>query len=97
MRITIYTLLTTLIILLAKLRKHSGVKWDFRMERDQPLVKAKNLDILNYKEGEQPHNQNRLECCDCGLTHGLYIDGKGFLRAVPWRPGNYSYKLRCGR
>lgn len=104
----LYTLLTSLIIALAKLRKRVARNWDFRLERDEPLIKVKNLDIQNYRvldgagrvigmSPELPYVQNRLECCDCGLTHGLYIDEKGFLRTVPWRPGVYHYKMRLGR
>lgn len=85
-----YTLLTALIILLGRLRKRVARNWDFRLERDQPLARDKNL----RSETDKPYVYNRLECCDCGLTHGLYIDAKGFLRTIPWRPGSYRYRLR---
>lgn len=86
-----YEGVTALIRRANEFRKLVGRDWVFRGERDQPLVKAKNLDIVNYKPGEYPHVQNRLECCDCGLTHGLYIDEKGFLRTIPWRPRDFRY------
>ena len=88
-----YEGLTEVIKRMNEFRKKFGSNWVFRGERDQPLVKAKNLDIRNYKPGEYPHVQNRLKCCDCGLTHGLYIDEKGFLRTIPWRPRDYKYSV----
>jgi len=97
MRLSLYTIITALIILLAKFRKLMGSQWDFRLQRDSPFVRAKNLDIRNYNKDGKPYIQNRLECCDCGLTHGLYIDDRGFLRTIPWRPGKYNYKFRSGR
>lgn len=86
-----YQGLTELIQRINEFRKKYGKDWDFRLERDQRLVRAKNLDIRNYSRDEKPYVQNRLECCDCGLTHGLYIDEKGFLRTIPWRPEDYKY------
>ena len=93
----VYTALTSIIIVLMRVRKRVGRNWEFRTERDSRLVRAKNLDVRNYESAvAQPYIYNQLECCDCGLTHGLYVDEEGFLRTVPWRP-RYRYKLRMGR
>ena len=90
----IYTVLTALIILLAKLRRRVRW-WRFREDRDLPLVKIKSLARRQVGSGFTYYTQ--LECCDCGLTHGLYVDEEGFVRTVPRRPRGYGYKLRGGR
>jgi len=35
-----------------------------------------------------------MECCDCGLTHWLRLDGAWLLHIVPVRPKKYHYRLR---
>lgn len=83
----LYKLLTTIIILLAKLRKRCVHDWVLRKERDEH-----NL-IPNYS-----FSKGRgliIECCDCGLGHQFYEDEKG-IHCIPERPRDYDYKWRLG-
>lgn len=84
-----YKILTTLIILISKLRKRCVPLGDMvlRKERDEHNLMAgywisKGRGIL-------------IECCDCGLSHRFFEDSKG-THALPERPKGYNYKLRFG-
>lgn len=83
-----YKLLTTLIILLAALRRRCVRDWVLRKERDE-----QNL-IPGYWFSKG--NGILIECCDCGLSHRFYEDEKG-AHCIPERPRKYVYKLRFGR
>ena len=79
----IYTVLTSLIILLGKVRDLTCVTAKtsaLRLDRTIPWCH-------DYGEGLY-----FMGCCDCGLSHFI-ISGHSF---TPVRTQNYAYKLRFG-
>ena len=92
----LYKLLTQLIIILGRLRE--------RIEKKLTLVVRKDR---TFEEETFPFT---LVCCDCGLSHILWVEDKynpkrkkGFiLKIQPERPYGYDYSFRkfarrCGR
>lgn len=78
-----YTILTTLIIILGKLRdripspKSGGMH--LRYDRCIPYPKDFNGNLY-------------MSCCDCGLVHFFIPDHSG----TPVRPRRYAYRFRLG-
>ena len=81
MKNIIYTILTGIIILLAKLREKTlGEKPRFRWDRTIPVP---------Y---EDQGSSLYIKCCDCGLSHFILYSRS----ATPVRPLKYDYRLRFG-
>jgi hypothetical protein len=98
-RAYIYTALTAIIILLAKLRKwlgrKLGGKYAFVTRRDrdkQNIMPGAFNDMMasNYAEWRGVF----IACCDCDLEHKFYFDKDGNLHGLPVRPNRYKYKCR---
>lgn len=89
----IYEIITQLIIFLSRLRywylkKFGGIHaFTIRKDKDEiNLIRNHNFD----------HEGFYLACCDCDLTHNLFLDkqDKSILHCIPQRPRDYKYKLR---
>lgn len=76
----IYTILTSAIILISKLRKKLSPPLYWRFDRTLPWPKG------------QPASGLWMSCCDCGLAH-FFITGES---GTPVRPEKYAYRLRFG-
>ena len=85
-KVWLYILLTTLIIVLSKLRFRFGnaIGWELRNERE-----LQNRIYFEIKKGFL------LECCDCGLSHKLK-QHQDYIDCIPERPRRYRYILRFG-
>jgi len=92
MRVLLYTLLTTAIIALSRLRlrvvgRYGCGRWELRKDRDEQNL----MPQMWFSKG----NGILLECCDCGLSHRLFEDNRGS-HAIPERPKGYQYRWRLG-
>ena len=78
----IYTILTSLIVLLGKFRSHfciTNKTAALRFDRTTPYA-------------DYGHKNTFMGCCDCGLAHFI-IPGHS---VTPERTKNYNYKYRMG-
>jgi len=85
MRLFLYTLLTSIIILISKIRDKVSSKEKFMHMRFNrtlpwPTLKEEEKDIFY------------ISCCDCGLTHFFLLNHS----STPVRPKEYSYNFRFG-
>lgn len=83
LRHVLYTVLTTLIIVLAYLRDRAG-RGTYRIRCDRTLP------------WEQPQDALALACCDCGLTHFIVVGNDVAPSVTPIRPEQYQYRSRLG-
>lgn len=88
MRIVLYTVLTLVIIVLAKCRfklvNVLGIGYELRKDRAE-----QNRIYFDMSNGFL------LECCDCGLSHKLKQQ-EDYIDCIPERPRGYVYKWRLG-
>jgi len=84
MKLLIYKALTQLIIILGIARQRLGLRRVVRSNRtffnEVSEIRVPSWGVFN-------------ECCDCGLTHRLWLDERGLYQR-PERPEGYDYGWR---
>jgi hypothetical protein len=76
----LYTILTSLIILIGRVRDRLCRPMSLRYDRTLPCPPEWGPQVLFFT------------CCDCGLTH-FFVPGHS---GTPRRPASYEYELRLG-
>lgn len=84
-RLTLYELLTLLIMILGWLREKICFP-NIILKQRTFLTPRRDIEYFGSLEG----------CCDCGLFHRVFLREKG-LYWQPERPKGYTYKLRILR
>lgn len=90
----IYEFLTWLIIQLGSIR-HRYIKKFYGQRGFFGFVNRYDRDERNLIKNHRLSKHGfYLICCDCGLTHHLFLDENNWLHLIPERPKDYKYKWR---